>query len=532
MGVDPNRNYGYMWGVNNIGSSPDPCDETYRGTAAFSEPEIAAIRDLCENHEFRIALNYHTYSNLLLYTWGYTEDPCPDDPVLEAFAELMTQDSHYTYGPGSTTIYPTNGGSDDWMYGEQTSKEKIFAYTPELGGSDDGFWCPIDRIIPIAQENMIQNILAAAFSRKYAHIEDLTSTILGETSGYFKFDITRFGLLDGATFTVTLEPGNNAVISTGDPVEFTSMDLLETRTDSIAFTLDPAIISGTQVQFVVSVDNGDYVVSDTLTKIFGQAVVIFEDDCNTLTNWTSNQWDVTTSSYHSPTGSITDSPYGNYSNYQTNIITMNNGIDLTNAGYALLNFWAKWEIEAGWDYVQVLASTNGGGTWTPLKGNYTTTGNSNQAQGEALYDGFQTTWVQEEIDLSDFLGSTVKFRFWLISDSYVTEDGYYFDDFTVTIVDIAIGEKEIQGFNCGVMISNPIPNPAKGTVKFNFLLSDETTDVSFNIYNATGQSVYSTGLQKEQTNISFPVEEWEPGIYYYRIEGTNLQTEAKKLIVM
>jgi len=379
---------------------------------------------------------------------------------------------------------------------------------------------------------MIQNILAAAFSGKYAQIEDLTSTILSETSGYFKFDITRFGLLDGATFTVTLEPGNNAVISTGDPAEFTSMDLLETLTDSISFTLDPAIISGTQVQFIVSVDNGDYVVSDTLTKIYGQAVVIFEDDCNTLTNWTSNQWDVTTDSYHSPTGSITDSPYGNYSNYQTNTITMNNEIDLTNAGYALLNFWAKWEIEAGWDYVQVLASTNGGSTWTPLEGNYTTIGSSNQAQGEPLYDGFQTQWVQEEIDLNEFIGSTVKFKFWLISDSYVTEDGYYFDDFTVTIVDIAIGEKEIKGLNCRVMISNPIPNPAKGDVKFNFVLPEDIYDIKFNIYNSAGQTVYSSNIMKEQSKISISVKEWQPGIYYYKIEGVEFQTAAKKLIVI
>ena len=154
---------------------------------AFSEPEIAAVRDFCENHEFTYALNYHTYSNLLLYPWGWTEEPCEDDATFFAHSVLMTVDNHYTFGSGSTTIYPTNGGSDDWMYGEQTTKDKIFAYTPELGGSNDGFWCDLDRIVPIAQENMIQNILAAAFSGMYADVSDVTPHLFGQTSGYIKY---------------------------------------------------------------------------------------------------------------------------------------------------------------------------------------------------------------------------------------------------------------------------------------------------------------------------------------------------------
>ena len=42
-------------------------------------------------------------------------------------------------------------------------------------------------------------------------------------------------------------------------------------------------------------------------------------------------------------------------------------------------------------------------------GKYTNLGvaDQNAADGEPLYDGFQTTWVKEEIDLSDYLGSTI-----------------------------------------------------------------------------------------------------------------------------
>ena len=51
-GVDLNRNYGYGWGANDTGSSPDPCATTYRGESEFSEPETQAVRDFLLCHEF------------------------------------------------------------------------------------------------------------------------------------------------------------------------------------------------------------------------------------------------------------------------------------------------------------------------------------------------------------------------------------------------------------------------------------------------------------------------------------------------
>ncbi len=531
-GVDINRNYGYMWGLDNNGSSPDPSDETYRGTSAFSEPETSAIRDFCESHVFVNTLNYHTYANDLLYEWGFTADPCPDDAIFHAHSELMTQDNNYLYGPGYTTIYPTNGGSDDWMYGEQTTKNKSFSYTSEVGGNSDGFWCPINRIIPLAQENMIQNILLAAFAGSYATVEEQNPTITNQTSGYFKFNITRLGLKDGATFTVSLEPIGINVTSTGDPKVFENMDLLETRTDSIFYTLDPAILSGHEFKFLVSVDNGDYILSDTVTKIFGETYVIFEDDCNDLSNWTSSEWAVTTSSYHSPTGSITDSPGGNYPNNHTSTVTFNDQVDLSNTGYAMLQFWAKWEIEQGYDYVQLQISTNGGSSWNALDGKYTVIGNENQAVGEPLYDGTQSTWVQEEINLSDYIGDAVKFRFRLKSDWSVNGDGFYFDDFTVSTVIMEYTGISPNSAKQSFVLSEPIPNPAVGATKVNFKIPESTQNVIFKLYNSTGQIVFSTALDENDSELVLSVTSLDPGIYYYRITGDKIQSEVKKLIII
>lgn len=45
-GVDPNRNFAYHWGEEKEeGASSDPCQETYSGPFAFSEPETKAMAD-------------------------------------------------------------------------------------------------------------------------------------------------------------------------------------------------------------------------------------------------------------------------------------------------------------------------------------------------------------------------------------------------------------------------------------------------------------------------------------------------------
>lgn len=532
-GVDINRNYGYMWGIDDEGSSPYPWDLTYRGTEAFSEPETQNMKTFCEDHEFVNALNYHTYSNLLLYAWGYTDEPCPDDDIYFAHATLMTQDNNYTYGAGSTTIYPTNGGSDDWMYGEQTSKNKIFAYTPELGGSNDGFWCSIDRIVPIAQENMIQNILAAALAGIYLDVEETTSFVTDKNEGYLNYDITRLGILDGGDLTLSIVPISEVILSVGEPKEYPGMAIMETISDSISYILPPFVPNGTLFEFLITADNGDFVKTDTLTKMYGEAIALFQDYCNDISAWSSSDWDVTTASYHSPTGSITDSPNGEYPDNHISTVVLETEVDLSNVGYAMLKFWAKWEIEQGWDYAQLRISTNNGGSWTPLEGKYTVTGNGYQAEGEPVYDGFQTQWIEEEIDLSAYIGNSVIFSFMLESDNSVTEDGFYFDDFSVEVVEFATtGLNDDKMYLPSVQVSSPIPNPASGQVQFNFSIPESAQDLNFIIYNATGQQVHAKQITAKTQTLKIDVNSLMPGIYYYHLEKSGVKSKAQKLIVI
>ena len=156
-GVDLNRNYGYLWGYDDWGSSPNPSSETYRGPAPFSEPEIVALRDFLEGgRRVRVAFNYHTYGDLLLFPWGYDFVYTPDHALFVTASQQLTAVNGYTYGIGPEILYSTNGGSDDWMYGEQTTKRKIFSLTPEVG---DWFWPSSSQIVPLAVENLQANLL-------------------------------------------------------------------------------------------------------------------------------------------------------------------------------------------------------------------------------------------------------------------------------------------------------------------------------------------------------------------------------------
>jgi carboxypeptidase T len=128
-GVDLNRNYGFKWGET--GASGTPSSETYYGESAFSEPETQAIKAFIESHEnINVLLSFHTFSELILYPWGWTYDSISDQKdkaVFEKLAKTMAGWNKYTPQQGSD-LYLVSGETGDWAY----SQHKIFSFTFEL----------------------------------------------------------------------------------------------------------------------------------------------------------------------------------------------------------------------------------------------------------------------------------------------------------------------------------------------------------------------------------------------------------------
>ncbi len=129
-GVDLNRNFETKWGYDDEGSSPDPGDETYRGTAPQSEPEDAALDALLGRVGFEFTISYHSAAELLLYGTGWqVATPSPDDYVYEALAGDDANPAVPGYDPDiSAELYTTNG-----EYTEHASTaHDVLGFTPEL----------------------------------------------------------------------------------------------------------------------------------------------------------------------------------------------------------------------------------------------------------------------------------------------------------------------------------------------------------------------------------------------------------------
>ncbi|MBN4081864.1 immune inhibitor A, partial [bacterium AH-315-C07] len=495
-GVDLNRNYGHQWGLDNTGSSNYTDAETYRGASAFSEPEAGAVKYLCESHNFRIAMNYHTYGNLLIYPWGYTaSNLTPDSSSFVNFASLMTLENQYTFGTGDQTVgYITNGDADDWMYGEQNTKNKIFSMTPEVGESSSfGFWHPSSRIEGLCKENLWQNLAAAHLLGNYSKIEDTGSRFLGEGSGYLTYLLTKIGLKDTGDITVTikvLSPGFSFLDSTNT---YSDLSLLSEISDSIAYTADSANLEiGAEISFVYIISNDDgYIYTDTVQKIYGKSTFAFEDEAGSMNNWASISWDVTTDKFYSPNNSFTDSPNDDYGPNNSLIMTLSEPVDLSDASSAYLDFWAIWEIETNYDYAQVEVSEDST-SWIPLCGKYTVTGNSYQDDGNPVFHGFQTTWVNEVMSLEDYIGKLLYIRFKLMSDTYQHFDGIHIDDITVTKVTCASNTLTLSA-DFDVNINGPTVTFTNGSIaagKFSWYFGDGNTGSAQNpvhVYSDTGK---------------------------------------------
>ncbi|XP_030765037.1 carboxypeptidase B-like [Sitophilus oryzae] len=158
IGTDPNRNFEYYWMF--AGASADPCDEIYAGPQPFSEPETAALATyaLRNRDQIKLYISFHSYGNMILYPWGYTNDLPDNAEELQWLGELAglaigrvsTLNSRYVVGSSTNVLYAAAGGSDDWVKGVTGVG---LAYTIELpAGGLFGFNPPATSILPIVQE--------------------------------------------------------------------------------------------------------------------------------------------------------------------------------------------------------------------------------------------------------------------------------------------------------------------------------------------------------------------------------------------
>lgn len=148
FGVDLNRNHSFKWGCCG-GSSTNSCNETYRGGSRASEPETQAFQSFfasvmrdqngpngddeippaAPETAMGIFITLHSYSNLVLWPWGFTSAAAPNGAQLQAIGRKFSYFNDYA---PTGDIYTVDGATDDWTYG----KFGIASFTFEVGPDD------------------------------------------------------------------------------------------------------------------------------------------------------------------------------------------------------------------------------------------------------------------------------------------------------------------------------------------------------------------------------------------------------------
>lgn len=526
FGVDLNRNYGHQWGITDQGSSPNPESEVYRGPAPFSEPESRTIRDFSRSHNFVFAHNYHTFGNLLIYPWAY--NAMLADSTFFHFAQIFTRENRYKAGITFETVgYAVNGSAEDWMHAERG----IYGYTPEVGRG--GFWPMPEFIDPYNKANVWQNLATGLCALRFGLVNDLSADYWSQHQIELPMRFTRYGLQDGP-FQISLLPLTPNVSVSTPPI---SADVQHFKSKSINFNiqLSPTVQVGDEFVLLVKTESGDFVRTDTLRKFYGgQVKTVFSENGSNLNEW-SGTWKPTTTTFVSAPSSVTDSPTGFYSNNTNTELTLNNvTINIpVGAKQPLLRFWAKWDIEDNRDYV-VVSGTGDNGESVPLCGRYTNTASASQGGGNfPLYDGLQTAWVEECMDLSAFIGQSLSITFRLRSNSQVQADGFYFDDLRVEYIDPTLVKTvSIPLDKFDLKQNKPNPTSTATTIAWE---NAESLSGSANllVFNALGEQILTQPLNlAAQKSITLDTRAWPPGTYTYSIRSERWQTATRSMVVI
>lgn len=326
--------------------------------------------------------------------------------------------------------------------------------------------------------------------------------------------------------TVTLTWNDPTQDTNGNPVTLTNVEVWHGRPGvgdlmaNIAPGIETAVLNnvddGTRSYYVRAYSNPYFGAPDRVTIIVGSPSYANNFDVNNG-DWTSEDgwlWQAPVN----PSGPLpnsnpntwgTDFEFGvpSFADYS---VVLDTALVVANAN-SMVELYAWWNTEFGWDGCNFKVSIDGGQTWDIIEpvGGYTLQemfiGSSNPLSGEPAWTGQSAGWQFIQIPLGAYVGEALRFRF-----HYGTSDwsqgfaGFYFDDVVIWGLEEAVfapvaGTITLDGGNGNVTAvqvrsngyGTPQTNPAaNGTYTLNtVLLGDREISASLPAYHPATQSV-------------------------------------------
>jgi len=300
------------------------------------------------------------------------------------------------------------------------SEEPVFVgfyFTSDNAVNRIGWYIDNVRIVgkdlepPQSPENLTVSVSPTGIKLEWAHLS------VGDLSHY---NIYRS------------EVSGDGYVKIGETVENTFKDIDLVPNTTYYYVVTAEDLSGNESPYSVEVS---VMAPEVVTLFFTD----FEDDNGGFTtNGTNNCWEW---------GVPTSGPNAAYSGEKLWATKLNGDYNYNFDGYIesppieipedklpYLIFTHWYNTENRYDYGNVQVSSDGGQTWQIVSPNYTNVSNG---------------WITEEIALNQYVGTTIKIRFFFHSDMTQVRAGWYIDDVTVKAMGYTLPEEEVLKYDDG-----------------------------------------------------------------------------------
>ncbi len=264
----------------------------------------------------------------------------------------------------------------------------------------------------------------------------------------------------------------------------------------------------------------------------GPETVLFSDnagDTGSAQMTLGTQWTISTARNHTPGGTrsyYTGSGQNNLCSYLTSPST-----NLTGGTYYYLEYYVVYNLEEGWDAVDVQLSTNAGSSWTkttPVQGYPSITNTSTSTcigQAQACYSGnILPNFAFYSVDLTSLAGQNLLFRYRYGSDDAVNLENFYVDDIKVSALATCTQGAAAPGY-----VSNNLTASKSGN---NIVLSWQAPGGSCDVdaYGIYRGNLPWTGYNHTQLNCSTTTTTYTDinptSSYYYLVVPNNATGEG------